>query len=88
MEDSTSPNISGTQEISLPPSEALSKCLLSQYSFCAGGVGLGAAYGIRYSKGVVPMAVSGVVGTMADMIYGYVVACSKEVEAYQNRSNR
>jgi len=60
--------------------------LLSQYSFCAGGVGLGAAYGIKYSKGVVPMAVSGVVGTMADMAYGYIVACSKEVEIYNKSS--
>jgi len=75
-----------TEEIRLPPSEALSKCLLSQYSFCAGGVGLGAAYGIKYSKGVVPMAVSGVVGTMADMAYGYIVACSKEVEIYNKSS--
>ena len=55
---------------------------MSQYRFCAGGVGLGAAYGIKYSKGVVPMALSGIAGTAADMIYGYMVACSKEREEY------
>lgn len=49
-------------------------------------MGLGAAYGIKYSKGIVPMAVTGIAGTAADMLYGYITACSKEVEAYNNSS--
>lgn len=47
---------------------------------CAGGVLGGAAYGIKTKKGVLPMVVAGVAGTMADMAYGYVIACKNEVE--------
>ena len=49
------------------------------------GVGLGAAYGIRGKKGVAPMVVSGVVGSVADLIYGYTIACKAEVEAYNQQ---
>lgn len=56
--------------------------LLSQYRFCAVGVGLGAAHGIKYGKGVVPMVMAGVAGSFADLVYGYTVACSKEAQQY------
>ena len=62
-----------------------SSSLLSQYRFCAGGVGLGAAYSIKYSKGALPMVVAGVAGTVADLAYGYTVECAKEVERYHQR---
>ena len=58
--------------------------LLSQYQFCVGGVGLGAAYAIKKSKGPMPMMMAGVAGTFADLVYGYVVACSKQVETYND----
>eukprot|EP00980_Cylindrotheca_fusiformis_P029937 scaffold24063_cov157-Cylindrotheca_fusiformis.AAC.2 len=51
--------------------------LLEQYRFCAAGVGLGTAYALRYKKGVVPMLAAGAIGTSADMMYGYLVACAK-----------
>lgn len=57
--------------------------LLSQYRFCASGVGLGAAYAIKNSKGLLPMVVTGAGGTLADLIYGYYTACAKEVGDYE-----
>jgi len=57
--------------------------LLSQYRFCTAGVGLGAAYGIRSKTGIMPMVAGGVAGTLADLVYGYTVACVDEVEQYR-----
>ena len=62
--------------------------ILSQYRFCAGGVGLGAAYAIKNSKGPLPMVAAGVAGTVGDLIYGYYQACSKEVEEYEKSLKR
>jgi hypothetical protein len=52
--------------------------MLSQYRGCVAGVGLGAAYGIKYSKGALPMVASGVAGSLADLVYGYFFACNRE----------
>ena len=60
--------------------------LLSQYRFCTGGVGLGVAYGIRYKKGALPMVAGGVAGTVADLIYGYTVACKQQAEEYRKQN--
>lgn len=68
--------------------EALSTCLLSQYRLCAGGVLAGAAYGIKYRKGIMPMVAAGVSGSVADLIYGYLQSCKNEVEAFKNESSR
>ncbi len=57
--------------------------LLSQYSFCAGGVLGGAAYGMKMKKGMLPMVAAGVAGSVADLVYGYVSACEKEVKIYE-----
>mmetsp|Transcript_3640 Transcript_3640/g.5023 ORF Transcript_3640/g.5023 Transcript_3640/m.5023 type:complete len:95 (-) Transcript_3640:135-419(-) len=71
------------------PSEALSNCILSQYRLCAAGLGLGTAYGLKYSKrALIPMAVGGVVGTVSDYMYGYMIACSKEVEVYRQSQTK
>mmetsp|Transcript_15063 Transcript_15063/g.22560 ORF Transcript_15063/g.22560 Transcript_15063/m.22560 type:complete len:92 (-) Transcript_15063:456-731(-) len=70
----------------MTPEEALSNCLLSQYRFCAGGVLGGAAYGIKAKKGVVPMVIAGVAGTVSDLVYGYVKACKGEVVEYQRNN--
>ena len=43
----------------------------------AGGIGLGTAYAFRYKKGFLPMVMAGAVGSSADMIYGYGVACQQ-----------
>eukprot|EP00551_Chaetoceros_affinis_P006586 CAMPEP_0203666130 /NCGR_PEP_ID=MMETSP0090-20130426/3215_1 /ASSEMBLY_ACC=CAM_ASM_001088 /TAXON_ID=426623 /ORGANISM="Chaetoceros affinis, Strain CCMP159" /LENGTH=85 /DNA_ID=CAMNT_0050529915 /DNA_START=53 /DNA_END=310 /DNA_ORIENTATION=- len=69
-------------------SEALTNCILSQYRFCAGGVGLGAAYAIKYSKGPMPMAMAGVAGTVGDLIYGYYEACKIEADRYERETGR
>eukprot|EP00934_Nitzschia_sp_Nitz4_P003876 Nitzschia sp. Nitz4//scaffold155_size52807//9535//9901//NITZ4_006792-RA/size52807-augustus-gene-0.46-mRNA-1//1//CDS//3329537357//3866//frame0 len=55
----------------------LTDCLLSQYRFCAAGVGLGTAYALRFKKGVMPMIAAGAVGTSVDMVYGYLVECAQ-----------
>lgn len=60
--------------------------LLSQYSFCAGGVLGGAAYGIKMKKGLLPMVAAGVAGSLSDLVYGYVSACEKEVKVFQDSS--
>ena len=57
--------------------------ILSQYRFCAGGIGLGAAYAIKNSKGPLPMVAAGIAGTVGDLIYGYYQACAKEAEEYE-----
>mmetsp|Transcript_22964 Transcript_22964/g.32074 ORF Transcript_22964/g.32074 Transcript_22964/m.32074 type:complete len:92 (-) Transcript_22964:69-344(-) len=63
--------------------EALTECLLKQFYFCGGGVGLGAAYGIRKRVGAMPMVVGGLAGTAADFIYGYTVACKEQAQNYE-----
>eukprot|EP00429_Kryptoperidinium_foliaceum_P005585 CAMPEP_0176020756 /NCGR_PEP_ID=MMETSP0120_2-20121206/10063_1 /TAXON_ID=160619 /ORGANISM="Kryptoperidinium foliaceum, Strain CCMP 1326" /LENGTH=95 /DNA_ID=CAMNT_0017353859 /DNA_START=222 /DNA_END=506 /DNA_ORIENTATION=- len=55
---------------------ALTNCLLSQYRFCAAGVGLGTAYALKYKKGIIPMVAAGAIGTSADMLYGLFVECA------------
>jgi hypothetical protein len=51
--------------------------LLSQYRFCAAGIGLGTAYALRYKRGVIPMMAAGAMGTTVDMAYGYLVECAQ-----------
>mmetsp|Transcript_14945 Transcript_14945/g.21137 ORF Transcript_14945/g.21137 Transcript_14945/m.21137 type:complete len:94 (+) Transcript_14945:291-572(+) len=63
--------------------EALTECLLKQFYFCGGGVGLGAAYGIKRRAGAMPMVIGGLAGTAADFIYGYTVACKDEAQNYE-----
>jgi hypothetical protein len=58
--------------------------LLSQYHFCAGGVGLGVAYSLKYKKGLIPMVAAGVGGTLADLIWGRVVACKEEAKRVED----
>jgi hypothetical protein len=62
--------------------------LLSQWRFCAGGIGLGAAYAIKKSKGPLPMVAAGVGGTVFDLFYGYFEACSKEATEYEKMSKK
>jgi hypothetical protein len=69
--------------LSLYSIPSLLHSLLSQYRFCAGGVGLGAAYAIRMKKGAMPMVVAGAVGSVADLVYGYSVACFQQVQDYR-----
>mmetsp|Transcript_8694 Transcript_8694/g.23491 ORF Transcript_8694/g.23491 Transcript_8694/m.23491 type:complete len:95 (-) Transcript_8694:12-296(-) len=72
-------------EVSAAPSEGgpstqeekLTQCLLGQYRFCVGAVGLGTAYSLRYKKGLIPMIAAGAVGTTADMAYGYFIECAE-----------
>ena len=59
--------------------------MFSQYQFFTIGVALGGAYAIRMKKGPAPMIVAGVGGTMADLCYGYAVACKEEVRAYNGK---
>eukprot|EP00957_Ditylum_brightwellii_P074859 5689160-Ditylum_brightwellii.AAC.1 len=47
------------------------------------GVGLGAAYGIKYAKGPIPMVIGGIMGTVGDLIYGSMVACATQVDTYR-----
>lgn len=62
--------------------EAFSKCILSQYRFCTGGVISGASYSVvrkvagRGPIGPVPMLGGGFVGTFGDFLYGYMVECA------------
>jgi len=83
---SSSSNNKETSQPDMTPAEALSNCLLSQYTFCLGGVLGGAAYGIKAKKGLVPMVVAGVAGTMSDLVYGYMEACKDEVDSYQRNT--
>jgi len=68
----------------------LPNCLLSQYRFCTAGLGLGAAYGLKYIKGapMFPMVAGGVVGTAADLIYGLTFACRDELKQYRNQDGK
>eukprot|EP00547_Thalassionema_nitzschioides_P006442 CAMPEP_0194203140 /NCGR_PEP_ID=MMETSP0156-20130528/3002_1 /TAXON_ID=33649 /ORGANISM="Thalassionema nitzschioides, Strain L26-B" /LENGTH=72 /DNA_ID=CAMNT_0038928831 /DNA_START=69 /DNA_END=287 /DNA_ORIENTATION=+ len=59
--------------------ESLADCLLSQYKFFVGGIGVGAMSGIHLKKGIAPMIVGGVAGSMTDLMYGYMVACKEKV---------
>ena len=60
--------------------EALTKCLLSQYRYCAGGVVTGATYTVikrsTVKPGPWPMLAGGFVGTLGDFVYGYFVDCA------------
>mmetsp|Transcript_33985 Transcript_33985/g.38676 ORF Transcript_33985/g.38676 Transcript_33985/m.38676 type:complete len:91 (-) Transcript_33985:1024-1296(-) len=58
-------------------SNALANCLLSQFWFFGGGVGLGLAGSLKLKKGPAPMIIGGVAGSLADLIYGYTVACKE-----------
>ena len=51
--------------------------MLSQFRLSVAGVGLGTAYSLRYKAGFAPMIAAGAAGTSADLIYGYLVECSK-----------
>jgi hypothetical protein len=59
--------------------------LLSQYQFCVGGTISGAVYGIKFPAGrfgrYTPFLVGGIAGSVADLMYGYNVACIREVAA-------
>jgi hypothetical protein len=59
--------------------------MFSQYQFFVAGVGLGGAYGIRLKKGPAPMILAGLGGSLADLVYGYAIACQNEVRAYHRR---
>lgn len=65
--------------------------LLSQYQFCAAGVGLGTAYAIKTNKkgaqGMLGPIIGGAVGSVADLVYGYTVACVTEREKYFARDS-
>ena len=68
--------------------------MLSQFRFCAAGVGLGTAYTLQRkhvgaTKGTsfLPMVAGGALGSLADLYYGYTVACIEEKERFQ-RYNR
>mmetsp|Transcript_35279 Transcript_35279/g.77272 ORF Transcript_35279/g.77272 Transcript_35279/m.77272 type:complete len:135 (-) Transcript_35279:405-809(-) len=65
------------------PSEELSKCLLSQYKYCVAGLAAGGAYSYRTRTGVVPLFAAGVAGSLADIMWGLMVDCKDEVEAYK-----
>lgn len=67
------------------PSEALSRCLLTQFKFCAAGVGLGGYYGAKAKAGVAPMIAAGVAGSLADLLYGWTAACEEEVRRYREQ---
>jgi hypothetical protein len=59
--------------------------LLSQYQFCAGGTISGVLYGMKFPTGrlgrYTPFLVGGIAGSLADLMYGYNVACIREVAA-------
>ena len=73
-----------TQQSIMTPEERkeqLTKCLLSQYRFCAGGgVVTGAGYSLLKRQsgkpGPWPMLAGGFVGTLSDFVYGYFVECA------------
>lgn len=57
---------------------SLTDCLLSQYRLCAAGVAGGTAYSLKYKKGsLLPMLAAGTVGSIGDLVYGYLVECSQ-----------
>jgi hypothetical protein len=56
--------------------------LLSQFPFFLGGAALGTAHAVRSkTKNYVPLFVGGMVGSVADLVYGYTVKCVTQVEA-------
>jgi hypothetical protein len=61
--------------------------LLSQYQFCVGGTISGVLYGMKFPTGrfgrYTPFLVGGIAGSLADLMYGYNVACIREVAAEQ-----
>ena len=65
-------------------SESLSRCLLSQYTFCVAGLGLGVAHALKHKKGMMPMVVGGVLGSLSDLTYGLLVGCKEQVNRYRN----
>ncbi|KAI2496387.1 hypothetical protein MHU86_18123 [Fragilaria crotonensis] len=65
--------------------QKLSTCMFSQYQFFVAGVGLGGAYAIHLKKGPAPMILAGLGGSLADLVYGYAIACQDEVRAYHRR---
>jgi hypothetical protein len=69
--------------------EALTKCLLSQYRYCAGGVIAGASYTVvkrsTVKPGPWPMLAGGFVGTLGDFVYGYFVDCAHLRERERER---
>ena len=70
---------------SLSPAEALTQCLLSRYTFCAAGIGFGVAYAIKTKKGLMPMAIGGFLGSVADLAYGYQIGCAAEIKRYRQQ---
>ena len=46
-----------------------------------GGVGAGGLYGMRSKKGVMPVLVGGVAGSVADLAYAYMFKCVNQVQA-------
>lgn len=75
-----------SKENQVDPATALSNCLLDQYRFCASGAGLGVAYSLSRTPkgGLVPLVVGGALGTVADLVYGYTIACVAEADRYHN----
>lgn len=65
-------------------SESLSQCLLSQYTFCVAGIGLGVARALKYKKGMMPMVIGGVLGSLSDLTYGLSIGCIAQVKRYRN----
>lgn len=59
--------------------------LFSQYALTVAGVTGGTGYALykRPKNGVGIMVVSGVAGSLADLAYGWNVACSKYVDAWR-----
>ena len=69
------------------PAETLSQCLLSQYAGAYAGVGGGTAYTLmKRQKTLVYMVVGGAVGSLADLTYGYTVACAHLVNGNDDES--
>ncbi|GAX17511.1 hypothetical protein FisN_18Lh152 [Fistulifera solaris] len=67
------------------PSEKLSKCLFSQYSWTVAGVMSATGYSLykRPKNGIAVMLVAGGVGTMADLAYGWSTKCRPYVLEWQ-----
>lgn len=64
--------------------------LLDQFPFFVGGAGLGTAYALYGKRGnIMPLLVGGMVGSVADLVYGYTVKCVTQVNATkQSKSER
>lgn len=59
--------------------------LFSQYAFTVAGVTSGTGYALykKPKNGVGAMVVAGVAGSLADLAYGWTIACRPYVEAWQ-----